>query len=261
MRLSVFVFLPFCLSACASSPQESAVSTLDALKACPPSETTCVTMTANLHWPVRGGIAIQEHPAVLSVDERVQNGGYGSVVIVVTGRLNGGAQGEYRLRIAYPNDMQNCNDFLVAALGAKSGGGGTILTQQGNLEILSSEIVIGSWTTVGLVNVNRGTISYALAPDWEKYSWDGALAVTQSGEMFWRVRGRCLDLNEGDRFRTVPVDKCQALRLTPASEADVTRVKGAKLFDNVETNERLQFDLWRAEGSPNLVYIWSAACT
>ena len=218
-------------------------------------------MTANLHWPVRGGIAIQEHPAVLSVDERVQNGGYGNVVIVVTGRLNGGAQGEYRLRIAYPNGMQECNDFLVAALGAKSGGGGTILTRQGSLEIISSEIVIGSWTTLGLVDAKRGTISYALAPDWEKYSWDGALAVTQSGEMFWRVRGLCLDLNEGDRFRAVPAEKCQALRLTPALEADVTRVKAARIFDNAQTNERLQFDLWRAEGSPNIVYLWSGACT
>lgn len=219
-----------------------------------------MTMTANLHWPVRGGVAIQEHPAVLSVDELVQNGGYGSVVVVVTGRLDGGAQGEYRLRIAYPNDMQGCNDFLVAALNAKSGGGGTILTRQGSLEILSSEIVIGSWTTLGLVDAKRETISYALAPDWEKYSWDGALAVTQSGEMFWRVRGRCLDLNGGERFREAPQEKCQSLRLTPALEADVTRVKAARIFGNAQTNERLQFDLWRAEGSANLIYIFSAVC-
>jgi hypothetical protein len=217
-------------------------------------------MTANLHWPVRGGIAIQEHPAVLSVDERAQNGGYGSVVVVVTGRLNGGAQGEYRLRIAYPNDMQGCNDFLVAALGAKSGGGGTLLTRQGSLEIISSEIVIGSWKSLGFVDANRGTISYRPAPDWEKYSWDGALAVTQSGEMFWRVRGRCLDLNGDSRFRAVPLEKCQSLRLTPASEADVTRVKGARVFDDPETNDRLRFDLWRAADSANLIYILSAAC-
>lgn len=218
-------------------------------------------MTANLHWPVRGGVAIQEHPAVLSADRRAQNGEYGTVTIIVTGRLNGGTQGEYRLSLAYPNDMLGCNDFLVAALGARNGGGGTILTRQGSLEILSSEIVIGSWSTLGVVDANRGTISYALAPDWEKYSWDGALAVTQSGEMLWRVRGRCLDLNEGDRFRAVPQEKCQSVRLTPASEADVTQVKAARIFGDAQTNDRLQFDLWRAQGSPNSVYIFSGACT
>jgi hypothetical protein len=218
-------------------------------------------MTANLHWPVRGTAAIQEHPAVLAADERVQNGDYGAVVIVVTGRLNNGAPGQYRLRLAYPNDRMGCNDFSVAALGAKNGGGGIIATRQGILEILSSEIVIGSWKTLGTIDVTRGTISYSLAPDWEKYAWDGRSVVTKSGGMFWRVREQCLDLKGGGRFAPVPDEKCAALRLTPASDADVSRVREARVFDDPYMIERLKFDLWRAEGSPKLVYILGAACT
>lgn len=261
MRNPPGIFICLCLSACAQVQEGATDSTLDALKTCPQSEVACVTMTANLHWPVRGGAAIQEHPAVLAADRRVENGDYGIVTVVVTARLNDGTAGQYRLNLDYPDDMLGCNDFSVAALGAREGGGGTILTRQGRLEILSSEIVIGSWTTVGMIDPDRGTIAYSVAPDWERYSWDGRVAMTSSGALFWQVRGRCLDLNADGRFRPLPEGSCESLRLTPATEADVTRVRDAKVFDDPVANLRLPFDLWRAEGSPHLVYIWSAACS
>src|SRR6185503_18330161 len=125
MRIPTIIAICAYLCACSLPRPGSEAPTLDALESCPSSETGCVMMNANLNSSDRMR-DIKEHPAVLDADERVQSGDYGYIVVGVSGRLNNGVPGRYRLRLAYPNDMLGCNDFAVAALGANRSGGGRI---------------------------------------------------------------------------------------------------------------------------------------
>jgi hypothetical protein len=248
------------VSACSFPPDGSSTELLEALSECPPSEPACILMTANLKESERY-FDIEDHPVVLSADEKVQSRDYGYIEVGVTGRLNNGVSRRYRLRIPYPNDALNCNDSRLAALGARKNGGGVIATRQGTLEILTPDIIIGSWGTLGIIDQARKSISYSVAPDWDMAGWESSLAVTKTGDVVWRVRGRCLSLSTGGQFVTLRDEECSTVTLTPALDAEVKQVVDARIFSDAEAIERLAYDLWHADGAPNLVYIWGVACT
>lgn len=260
------VLLGLMFAAAVPEPAASGGMILEALDRCPVSEPTCVVMEANLRWP--GDIA--DHPAVRIIDIGQDKDGSldrRTAIVSVEGRLNGGPRQPYRVRFDYPEEGMYCEDFVVAALGA-SRDGGALLTRQGVLEIESAEIEIGSRSNLALIDLDGGSMSIRLAPRWQFGLWDGQAFVSPDRKVFWRSGEACLDLETHARFQRVDDGHCGAGQLsrfssemTQASKQDVKRVTELRVFSDTETIERLEFDLWRIEGVPFLIYVYGVACT
>ncbi len=239
----------------------SAAELLEALEQCPSGLPTCLTMRANLKWPGARSDSVGDHAAVVEVDERVRESDYGQVIVRIVGRLDGGEPRPYRLRLAYPVDAVNCNDFTVAAMGAGESGGGVIVTRQGVLEVLSLDIMIGSRRSVAVIDRDRAAATFRLAPGWEQAFWGAALIATGTGRILWRVGDACLDLEAQGGFRQVGTEECEGEEISPAPSTEVRRVKDAGIFTDAHEVERLDYDLWRVQGTPFLLYIYGVACT
>lgn len=216
----------------------SAVELLEALEECPAAESACLDMYAYLNWPGERSDRVEDHPAVSEVliDKGEE---YGHLAVRVRGRLNGGAARSYRLKIGYPTDALGCNDFKVPALGARKGGGGVILTRQGVLEILSSDIEIGDRSSLIVIDLDRGRNAAHLSPGWEQYSWGADPVVTQDGRVFWRKNGGgiCLDLEMGERFRRVAEENCVGGKMADALPEDIERVRRAGIARDTRRTE------------------------
>lgn len=239
----------------------AALETLDALEECPKSEVVCAPLYANLQWPGTRSDRVSDHPAV-EEDLRPSGNDYGEVVVRVRGRLDGGKARAYRLKLGYPTDSLGCNDFIVAALSSRPEGGGTILTRQGVLEILSTDIEIGDRHHFALIDPDSGRKSVRLAPRWETTEPWMTRFVKPDGRVFWRTpNGLCLDIDADGPFRRVADIQCSGDRLTEASSEDIERVRKTGIFRDSYVIERLKHDLWRLEGAAFLIYIWGVACT
>ena len=262
LRLAV-LFLATVLSGVFGPAPSAAEDLLEALKRCPSNGPTCLRMRANLNWPDERSRRVSDHPAVIEVvgqDQNVDVGIYfGHIIVRIVGRLDGGEPQPYRLRIGYPDNMHGCNDFTVAAVAARPQGGGVILTRQGVLEIVSTDIVIGSRHSVALIDGDA--VTFGLSPDWSKVSWGADLVATEAGHIFWRTSDVCLDLEAEGGFRRVGEAECVGKEIAPASPDEVSRVRDAGVFTNTYVTSRLGHDLWRLEGTPLLLYIGGVACT
>lgn len=205
-----------------------AAELLEALEECPAAESACLDMYAYLNWPGERSDSVEDHPAVSEV--LIDKGAvYGHLVVRIRGRLNGAAARSYRLKLGYPTDALGCNDFRVSARGARKGGGGVILTRQGALEILSSDIEIGDRGSLIVIDLERGRNTARLSPGWEQYSWGADPVVTKDGRVLWRKKGNgiCLDLETEEHFRRIAEENCVGGNISAASPEDIERVRRA----------------------------------
>ena len=137
-----------------------------------------------------------------------------------------------------------------------------ILTRQGTLEILSSEITIGSRGVFALIDPDSEKKTVRLAPGWEDQGSWFMRFIKRDGRVFWRTpNGLCLDIDTDGPFRRVADEACTGDKLFEASQDDIARVRKMGIFTDAYTIERLKYDLWRREGAPFLIYIWGVACT
>lgn len=202
------------------------------------------------------------HPAVhkTAVDEK--DGSKIHVFVRVRGRLDGGAAKPYHLRLIFDEGVIECQDFLVAAMGGREGGGGIVLTRQGALEILSSEIEIGHRTHFTLIDPISGRKQAYLSSTWERHPWIASPSVHPDGRVFWKTaKGICLDLDRRDGFAVASPEQCKDDEAIVASPQDAERVRALKVFEDDAVIERLEHDLWRQKGVPFLIHIWGVVCT
>lgn len=240
---------------------------LDAIDACPATQPACLEVYGYLRWrdedlsPVMSPDLLT-HPALIAWTPDGAEAGAGVATLRVHGRLNGGDARVYGLRLLYPQGEMRCHDFRIAALGSVDGGGGTILTRQGTLEILSAEFEIGARSSLQVFDDRTGAVANHVTPGWERYDWSDSLAITPQGQVVWRNGERCLDLNSGDRFRLADEQACRSAgTMRPSTEAEIRFIENLGKFDDAYIRERLPYDLNRLEGTPFLIYIWSVACT
>lgn len=233
---------------------------LQALSECPKKEPRCVIFDANLSWPGKRSDNPLDHPSVVAIDIDNKTG-YGMLFIMVRGRLNKGPVKKYRVSFPYPGDQLGCRDSLVAVAGVSGETGGTIFMDKGRLQIVDNNLSFGSRNTLILINKETMTKNPHLSPGWERSSWDGKPVINVDGRVLWRSRGYCLDLESQKTFALLSERECRGGKLLSAEQADIDKVRDARIFKDSYVNERLKYDLWRLEGSPYLVYIWGVACT
>ncbi len=248
--------------AMAASSRASEVEILEALRECPTTEVACLQMDATLNWPFKPVADRTRHPAV---DQAVvdENDHFLTHVFVrVRGRLDGGEPKFFRLKLTENRGAIKCQEFLVASLASREDGGGIVLTRQGVLEILSSEIQIGDRSHLKLIDPAKRTISPRLSSTWERHPWKASPVVHRDGQVYWRTpREMCLDLDNPRGFRDVASENCAGPEMTRASPDEIERVRDLRILEDTPANERLKYDLWRLEGAPFLIYVWGIVCT
>ena len=92
------------------------VPALRVLQECPATEPTCVVFDIGLVWKGERFVDADRHPSVVSV-EIDDATGYGTAIVEVRGRLNGGPEKKFRVVLPYPMDQLNCVDFSAAVVG------------------------------------------------------------------------------------------------------------------------------------------------
>jgi hypothetical protein len=240
---------------------EGALPLLHQLDDCPAAVHTCVVMEGFLVWPEEPSDTLTDHPDVIAV--RWDEPGYhATVTLGIRGRLNGGGVRAYHLELNHPREGFDCQDFIVPVVGAGRVSGGTILVQEGVLEIIGSGLALGVRDSVHLIDKESLAVSSRLSPNWHHRGVIGVeLVVNFDGRLLWRTPTACLDLEPVDRFRQQSLSSCNGRTLSRASPEDVGRVRRARPFDSDHLNDRLRYDLWEPEDAPFFVFIYGVACT
>lgn len=236
--------------------------TLDVLESCPATQPLCVEMNGNLNWPGERQLDVFKHPSVRHANsKRKDDQDYYPILIKVMGRLEGGPVGTYLLRLTYPNDLLNCNDFSAALVGRYHDGRGILLTRQGWFETTSSEIEWGDKDGSVVVSNDGKKIVPIIAPGWETSVWKMSPVFGPEGHVLWRKGTLCLNINTDGIFESRSAKECQGAEPVPASETEIKALRRYVSPDIREGLEKREYEVLRQPGARWMILLWGIACT
>lgn len=259
LAISAALCLSWGVPAVAAESQEKI---LDVLETCPAAQPLCVEMKGNLKWLGERQYDISQHPSVRYEDTKQKDDlDYAPVLIRVIGRLEGGPVQTYFLRLTYPNDLLNCNDFQAALIGRRSDARGMLLTRQGRFEETSSVIRWGDTENSFIISDDGKQVIPIVAPDWETSVWKMEPVIKPDGRVFWRKENLCLDINTGGLFKRKAAKECDAVNPVAISDAEIAPFSQLAPAAIREGAEASQFNSFRLPGTRWLIFLWRIACT
>ncbi len=220
------------LSASAAAGGDPAIIT--PLTDCPSVRPACMVFHIYLTTPEVNGEGHAPYTKVISMDpDRYDL----PIIADVLGRLNGGPETIHRIAFRNRQGALYCQDSSAATVAAGKNGQGTILTDQGELEITDPSVRVG--TRKSLAVIDRKTLKETrhATPQWQSHFFLDQLAMARGGRAYWRERNACLDIDGGPRFKQVPATHCRGAKLEPADARTVETVRGTGRYDGEHKKE------------------------
>jgi hypothetical protein len=231
---------------------------LDPLTECPASHPACMLFDIYLKTP---GVRIDDRPPytkIISEDPDKYDNVDVPIVVDVLGRLNGAPEKMHR--VAFPDGRGSemvCLDSRAATIGVDDGGQGTILTNQGALQITDPTVDVGIRSSLKVIDGTTLNESRRATPEWQSHFFRDKLAMASYGRAYWRQNDICLDTDSGPLFQQVPGERCSGAKLTPARPRIVEMVRRTERYKD---DHEIEY-LWEIEGSNLVVYLYPIACT
>lgn len=235
---------------------------LTPLTECPASRPACMLFDIYLKTP---GTRIDDRPPytkVISEDPDKYDNVNVPIVVDLLGRLNGGPEKMHR--VALPDGRGSemvCQDLWAATIGVDDGGQGTILTNQGALQITDPTVKVGMRSVLAVIDGQTLEETKRVAPEWQRRFYLEKLVLAKDGHAYWRRKNICLKIDDTPRFQQVSGHHCLGGNLRPARPHIVEKIRQTGRYNDAHEKEYLESFIFEIEGSDIVAYVYPIVCT